>query len=456
MSRPGHGPLDPEGAESVGPMSENRASSARRARVAPLVGLAALLALGPLVAEAAAHADRLAVALEHAQQALDALGREPGPDALAQANQPLEALVAAARAVVAERSRRQAAAGAYALLTDPKRLARALPAYERRKRVEAQGHLYLSLRPPHDADLLFEVREILLRHGRRDLVTKVGKLSQADLRSTIDALLNDAPAPGGGAIDAELRAFFAEGAAAARQGTADLDAGIDLLAIFVAAWRNDPRASQLPAIAQASLLACRGRLAQDGTDAARREYAAHADLIHRARQADAASEELRREAHHLADRMWPTVARDVFLQVRGDPAREETAYLARLEAAWCLLRADQPREAVAAELAPLFRDGVSSQRLAPVLYQLATALPDAQAPLALRVLQTVRDDVPDADRPRALYLCCRHLIRLGRNGEALQRFAELRQSYPRHAYAAYAERFLREKKVLDTPSTTTP
>ena len=122
------------------------------------------------------------------------------------------------------------------------------------------------------------------------------------------------------------------------QGSEEQDYVVDQFCSTVAGWRKELDGKKVPALADASLLACRARLAQNHEEEAEWEYASHAGTLYRTFDAQTAATKLFEESQSLVKCWRFLMARHVLLQVQGDPAKDGQTYLARLTASWFWIR----------------------------------------------------------------------------------------------------------------------
>ncbi len=358
------------------------------------------------------------------------------------ANRAMAALSQGIGRLVAERGTREAAGKSFDVLSDKTRLADALRTHERRKKVEADGHLVVSPASWDDVQLLFDLRDVLLKHGRRDLVDKMRSLSPEELQAAVSNLLSGDPPREGSEIDKLLREFLLLGRGVRQQGTKDYDDVIDIYCSMMSGWRRSLDGKKVPALLEASLLGCRARLAQGRDKDALREYAAHADLLYSTLKSETATEALLKEADSLfATNQFP-LAREVFLLTKGDPKVDEGAYASRLEAALCLIHIGQRPSAALSEIAEVYRDGYSTPRIARALYGLASAPPPERRELAVRMLKTALDQVEVEQKPRALFLLCAFNVDGGNEREAREWYGALQKQFPTDAYTVHAGEYL--------------
>jgi hypothetical protein len=402
---------------------------------------------GPALAEGQEAVAALLGRMAATHEALASAEAQHTPERWAAADHSLRELVAVMKTMVAERSRQEAALRTNAILTDRPRIASALKGYAVRKELEAQGHIVILPGTGQDADLLFNIRDILTQQGGHELLDVIQSTGGLELRAAFENLLSGAEPRQGVAIDSPLRAFLLECDGVRRENAEVRDRAIEMFCSQVGDWRRELDAGRAPGLLEASLLACEARIAQNREDAAAEEYGAHAQTLYGALEAGAASERLLETAQSLYLGRRTLLARRVFLLVRGRPAEEETAYLARLKAAWCLLDTGE-RAVAAAEMRDIFRKGFSDERVAPVLFDLANACPAEHSEFVLDVIRTVLGDLPEDLKPRATACAMTCLLQLGKLQDALAQFAVLKETYPEEASTEYAERTLREAGLL--------
>jgi len=392
---------------------------------------------------------------EQARPAVDALrglGADPSAEKLENAEHVLSALYDAASALIAKRDQSASATAVRAIFTDENRLAGAITDYQKRGASEAAGILALGPGERRDIAFIFAIGNILLKHGRRDLVEKVRQLTRSELHEIIRSLTSGKPRRHPSDVEKELREFIGEvvGPRQVDQETyeGELDEAIDFFCSLVRGWRGSAPVKRLPSLAGISLLACRARLAQDRDEQAEAEYAEHAALLYKVLAAEMAAERLLGEAYEMKSRLRYATARHIFLLVRGEPSKDAGTYLSRVNAALCLTLEGQASSVALAELSKFYRDDYSDAKVAAVLFQLAICAQREQEEFALRILKRIMPDLSRADVPQARYLVCAALISLGQNDEAVTNFKILQKEFPGDRYTRYAGDLLKKCDLL--------
>jgi hypothetical protein len=394
--------------------------------------------------------------VEPAVDTLKALTDEASPQAVAAAEQALTKLCESTEALVNKREKATCIAVVHKTLTDGGRLEKAIAAYAKYGPLNAGGMISIGIGRRADVRLAFAMQNILLKYGRRELVMKMVRLRPDEMHAVFGNLLSGKTPRYPTEVEVELRALLQEASAAnapaRKQRDKELDEVIDLLCSLGKNWRATAPGKELPSLVKLSRLLCRARLAQARTKDALTEYKAHAVLLYKSLPPKAASEQLVTEAAALKAVPQVPVARKVFLLVRGDPAKDATTYLARIEAAVCLKSLPfGAYQLMLNEAADVFRDDVSDKRLAVLLLSVAVTAAPRDAAFALRIVKTISADLSETDKPSALRITCNCLARQGDAAGALATFKVLRRDYPKHAVTASAERALRKAGIILDP-----
>ena len=406
-----------------------------------------LTAAGAVYGQALPPASLTAQAGEPRSKVRDAVAAAKAQDTEARwsaANEEMKKYVGVMKGIVDERRRAEAAGQCYVILADKARLAEAKASYEKRRAIEAEGNLPLFLDKQPDLDMLFKLQRVLWEYDCRDVLDRFRALSREDGDAVVKNLVSGSKPREGVAIDKVLWEVMHLGQKTTLEGTEEQDAVVDQFCSTVAGWRKELDGKKVHAIADASLLACRARLAQNHEEEAQWAYESHAGTLYRTFDAQTAATKLFDESRSLAELGRFMMARHVVMQVQGDPAKDGQAYLARLTASWFWIRGEKPREPALEELRKVYREDYSTPQTAGLVCDIVYPTPPEYREFAVKVLQQVLPDLKGEYILQGRYRLLINLYELGRVDDAHAQYEILKRDFPRTAQTEAAERFLRD------------
>lgn len=385
----------------------------------------------------------LAAMLEAQQQVV---GHSARPDVEA-VEAAFSNLTAETRQLIDACETQSARHSARAVLADHGQVAKALDFYARRRKVEAQGALVLRPSAP-DWALFFKLRGILQAHGQTELLDQI---YASDTRALLDELLAaDVDAPES-PVAQRVRAFLSPVPGPAGASAEELKAALDSFCRVVSGWRSAPGIAQLPGFADVSWTACHARLASRGADAAIEEYSRHVALVLQYTEPEVVASTLMDEADAMEGRRLCRVARALLLLVPEEAREGDLFLLARLRAAELALEAGDGAAQGCAEARALFKPGMATALLAPVMLDAASTCWKLDDELGYALVEAALGDLSVQARPSALSALFSCRLRQGRTEDAIALSRRLEAEFPQHASTEYAMRTLREQGLLAQP-----